>query len=67
MLILAARQANAQTNVNNRQAAQLATLLRANGGNLRAIAAQLNRSGYTTRRGKAFHLMGVQRILAKAD
>jgi hypothetical protein len=67
MLILAARQANAQTNINNRQAAQVPTLLRANGGNLRAIAAQLNRSGYTTRRSKAFHPMGVQRILAKAD
>jgi DNA invertase Pin-like site-specific DNA recombinase len=63
---LAARQANAQTNVNNRQAAQLAALLRANGANLRAIAEQLNRSGYTTRRGKPFHPMGVQRLLAKA-
>jgi hypothetical protein len=63
---LVARQANAQTNVNNRQATQLATLLRANGANLRAIAEQLNRSGYTTRRGKAFHPMGVQRLLPKA-
>lgn len=63
---LAARQANAQTNINNRQAAQLAALLRANGANLRVIAAQLNRSGYTTRRGKAFHPMGIQRLLAKA-
>jgi DNA invertase Pin-like site-specific DNA recombinase len=39
---LVARQANAQGNVNNRQAAQLATLLRANGANLRASADQLN-------------------------
>ena len=62
---LAARQANAQTNVNNRQAAQLATLLRAMGTNLRAIAQQLNQSGYITRRGKAFHPMGVQRLLTK--
>ena len=62
---LAARQANAQTNVNNRQAAQLATLLQANGGTLRAIADQLNQSGYCTRRGKAFHPMGVQRLLTK--
>jgi hypothetical protein len=61
---LTTRQANAQDNVNNRQAAQLAALLRANGANLRAIAEQLNRSGYTTRRGKAFHPMGVQRLLA---
>jgi hypothetical protein len=50
---------------NNQQAAQLATLLRATGVNLRAIAEQLNRSGYTTRRGRAFHPMGVQRLLAK--
>ena len=62
---LAARQANAQANVRNRQTAQLATLLQANGGTLRAIADQLNRSGYCTRRGKAFHPMGVQRLLAK--
>ena len=61
---LAARQANAQTNMNNRQAAQLAALLRATGANLRAIAEQLNQSGYCTRRGKAFHPTGVQRLLA---
>ena len=46
---------NAQVNLNNRQAAQLATLLRAT---LRAIAEQLNQSGYRTRHGKAFHPMG---------
>lgn len=62
---LAVRQANAQTNVNNRQAAQLATLLRANGAKLRAIAAQLTQSGYTTRWGKAFHPMSAQCLLAK--
>ena len=62
---LAARQANAQANVNNRLAAQLATLLRANGTNLRAIADQLNQSGYGTWRGKAFHPMGILRLLAK--
>ena len=62
---LAARQANALANVNNRQAAQLAALLKANGGTLRAIADQLNQSGYCTRRGKAFHPMGVQRLLTK--
>ena len=60
-----ARQANAQANVNNRKAAQLAALLKANGGTLRAIADQLNRSGYCTRRGKTFHPMGVQRLLTK--
>jgi len=62
---LLARQTNAQANVHNRQAAQLATLLKTNGGTLRAIADQLNQSGYCTRRGKAFHPMGVQRLLAK--
>ena len=57
------RQANAQANVHNRQAAQLAALLHATGATLRAIAHQLNQSGYCTRRGKAFHPMGVQRLL----
>jgi len=53
------------TNVHNRQAAQLAALLQATGATLRAIAEQLNQSGYCTRRGKAFHPMGVQRLLTK--
>jgi DNA invertase Pin-like site-specific DNA recombinase len=61
----AAMRENAQANLNNRQAAQLATLLRATGATLRAIAEQLNRSGYHTRHGKAFHPMGVQRLLTK--
>ncbi|RYE25155.1 MAG: recombinase family protein [Sphingobacteriaceae bacterium] len=56
---------NAQTNLNNRQAAQLAGLLRATGATFRAIAQQLNQSGYCTRHGKAFHPMGVQRLLPK--
>jgi DNA invertase Pin-like site-specific DNA recombinase len=58
---------NAQANLNNRQAAQLATLLRATGATLRAIAEQLNQSGYRTRYGKAFHPMGVQRLLSKSS
>ena len=62
---LVARQGNAQANVNHRQAAQLATLLKANGATLRAIAEQLNQFGYCTRRGKAFNPLGVQRLLAK--
>ena len=64
---LATRQANAQAHVANRQAAQLAVLLRATGATLRAIADQLNRSGYCTRRGKAVHPMGVQRLLLKSS
>jgi DNA invertase Pin-like site-specific DNA recombinase len=62
---LAARQENAPLNVINRQTTQLAVLLRATGANLRGIAHQLNQSGYTTRRGKVFHPMAVQRLLAK--
>jgi DNA invertase Pin-like site-specific DNA recombinase len=54
---------NAQANLNNRQAAQLAALLRATGATLRTIADQLNQSGYRTRHGKAFHPMGVKRLL----
>ncbi len=61
----AAMTRNAQENLNNRQAGQLARLLRATGATLRAIADQLNQSGYRTRYGKAFHPMGVQRLLAK--
>ncbi|NML67952.1 recombinase family protein [Hymenobacter sp. RP-2-7] len=57
---------NAQANLQNRQAAQLATLLRATGTTLRAIADQLNQSGYRTRQGKTFHPMGIQRLLLKA-
>lgn len=63
---LIVRQANARTNMNNQQAAQLATLLRATGANLRTIADHLNRLGYCTRRGKAFHPMGVQRLLNRS-
>jgi len=58
---------NAQANLNNRQAAQLAALLRATGATLRAIADQLNQSGYRTRHGKAFHPMGVQRLLRQSS
>lgn len=59
-------QRNAKENVNNRQAAQLAELLRATGLSLRDIASRLNQSGYRTRRGKQFFAIGVQRLLPKA-
>jgi len=36
----------------------IAALLRATGATLRAIADQLNQSGYRTRYGKAFHPWG---------
>ncbi|OUJ69078.1 hypothetical protein BXP70_27080 [Hymenobacter crusticola] len=56
-------QRNAQTNINNRQAKQLAILVRATGVSLQEIAARLNESGYLTRRGKTFHPIGVRRLL----
>ncbi len=62
----AAMTRNAQENLNNRQATQLARLLRATGATLRAIADQLNQSGYRTRYGKSFHPMGVQRLLLRS-
>jgi DNA invertase Pin-like site-specific DNA recombinase len=58
---------NAQANLNNRQAAQLVGLLRASGATFRAIAEQLNLSGYRTRHGKDFHPMGVKRLLPKSS
>jgi DNA invertase Pin-like site-specific DNA recombinase len=61
---LVSLQTNAQENINNRQAAQLAGLLRGNGASLRDIAVQLNKSGYRTRRGQEFHATSVQRLLA---
>jgi DNA invertase Pin-like site-specific DNA recombinase len=63
---LVSLQRNAQENLHNRQAAQLAKLLHATGATLRAIADQLNKSGYHTRRGKTFHPMGVQRLLTSS-
>ena len=62
---LIARQVNAQNDTSNRQASQVAVLLRATGVSLRAIAEQLNMLGYYTRRGRKFHPMGVQRLLDK--
>lgn len=62
---LTVRQQNARQHLGNKQAAQLASLLRATGMTLRGIAARLNESGYSTRTGKAFHPMGVQRLLKR--
>jgi DNA invertase Pin-like site-specific DNA recombinase len=61
---LVSLQTNAQENINNRQAAQLASLLRGNGASLRDIADRLNKSGYRTRRGQEFHAASVQRLLS---
>jgi DNA invertase Pin-like site-specific DNA recombinase len=59
----AAMQRNAREHRANRQAAQLAELLRAKGQTLWQIAAKLNEAGYRTRRGKEFHATTVQRLL----
>jgi DNA invertase Pin-like site-specific DNA recombinase len=59
----AAMQRNAREHQANRQAAQLAELLRAKGQTLWEIAAALNAAGYLTRRGKEFHATTVQRLL----
>jgi hypothetical protein len=54
---------NAQANLTNRQATQWIGLLRTIGATFSTIAAQLNQSGYRTRHGKAFHPLGVKRLL----
>jgi DNA invertase Pin-like site-specific DNA recombinase len=59
----AAMQRNAREHQANRQAAQLADLLRARGQTLWQIAATLNEAGYRTRRGKTFQATTVQRLL----
>ncbi|WP_375378284.1 recombinase family protein [Hymenobacter cellulosilyticus] len=56
-------QRNAREHPANRQAAQLATLLREKGQTLEEIAVTLNRTGYRTRRGKDFHATSVWRLL----
>lgn len=56
-------QRNAREHQANRQAAQLAELLRAKGETLWQIAARLNDAGYRTRRGKEFQATTVQRLL----
>jgi len=62
----ATMQRNAREHQANRQAAQLAELLRAKEHTLWEIAAALNAAGYRTRRGKEFHATTVQRLLPSA-
>jgi DNA invertase Pin-like site-specific DNA recombinase len=59
----AAMQRNAHEHQANRQAAQLAELLRAKEQTLWEIATALNVACYRTRRGKAFHATTVRRLL----
>jgi len=62
----AAVQRNAHEALPNKQARRLATLLRAGGLTLAAIAAELNTHGYRTRRGKSFGKSTVLRLLRAA-
>jgi len=63
---LAVRQQNAREHQANKQASRVATLLQAQGHNLTQIAHELNEAGYRTRRGKAFYLATVSRLLVRA-
>lgn len=63
---LAVRQQNAREHQANKQASRVATLLQLQGYNLTQIARELNEAGYRTRRGKAFHLATVCRLLVRA-
>jgi DNA invertase Pin-like site-specific DNA recombinase len=63
----ATMQRNAREHQANRQAAQLAELLRAKGQTLWQIAVKLNEAGYRTRRGKDFMATTVQRLLSAAS
>jgi DNA invertase Pin-like site-specific DNA recombinase len=62
----AARTANALAAPANRIATELATLYKANGLSLSAIARKLNENGHSTRRGKAFDGVAVRRLLERA-
>lgn len=62
---LTVRQQNAQTNLANRQAAELIRLYRKEGLTYRAIADRLNQTGYRTRHGQAFFAMSVKRLDGK--
>jgi DNA invertase Pin-like site-specific DNA recombinase len=57
---------NAKQHPANRHGAELATLYRAQGLSLSAIASKLNEGQHTTRRGKAWSAVGVMRILKRA-
>jgi len=63
---LAVRQQNAREHQANKQASRVATLLQVQGHNLTQITCELNEAGYRTRRGKAFHLATVRRLLVRA-
>ncbi len=53
---------NARKDEHSLRATTVIKLLRNNRASYRAIAAELNRAGFLTRYGKAFHPMGVKRL-----
>jgi DNA invertase Pin-like site-specific DNA recombinase len=59
------RQQNATEQVSNRQARRLCQLLRDQGYSLAQIVAELNNSGYRTRRGKLFYKTAISRLLTR--
>ena len=60
---LAVRQHNAREQVSIRQARRVCQLLREQGASLQQIVAELNSSGYRTRRGRPFYKTAVARLL----
>ena len=60
---LAVRQHNAREQVSIRQARRVCQLLRGQGASLQQIVAELNSSGYRTRRGRPFYKTAVSRLL----
>ena len=63
---LQVRKINAVENSQNRQAMRLAESLHKQGPSLQQIATELNEAGFRTRRGQAFWMMSVQRLLCRA-
>ncbi len=56
---------NAWKNEHSLRATTVIKLLRKNGASFRDIAEELNKAGFLTRYGKAFHPMGVKRLLER--
>lgn len=61
------RQENAANHKANRQAKELIQMYREKGMTYKAIANRLNEHGFTTRRGKKFSPIAVQRLYARID
>ena len=66
-LAMAAKRIKATKNENNRRASALIVSMRKSGSSLRAIASELNKNGFATRKNRAFTAAQVQRLLARAE